>query len=61
MDLVSGGCCAHMSKGYTIALAITAPVAPATADPHGGRGAGVWPGMWLVLSCFHFGLAVESQ
>lgn len=25
-----------MSKGYTIALAMTAPVAPATASPHGG-------------------------
>jgi hypothetical protein len=25
-----------MSKGYTMAFAITAPVAPATASPHGG-------------------------
>lgn len=25
-----------MSNGYTIALAMTAPVAPATANPHGG-------------------------
>lgn len=25
-----------MSSGYTIAFAITAPVAPATAKPHGG-------------------------
>jgi hypothetical protein len=28
-----------MSKGYTRALAITAPVAPATANPQGGMGA----------------------
>jgi hypothetical protein len=26
----------HMSRGYTIAFAMTAPVAPATARPHGG-------------------------
>lgn len=26
-----------MSNGYTMAFAITAPVAPATASPHGGR------------------------
>jgi hypothetical protein len=30
----------HMSRGYTRALAMTAPVAPATAFPHGGSGAG---------------------
>ena len=29
----------HMSKGYTSAFAITAPVAPATAKPQGGIGA----------------------
>lgn len=29
----------HMSKGYTIAFAITAPVAPATARPQGGMSA----------------------
>jgi hypothetical protein len=29
----------HMSRGYTSALAITAPVAPATAKPQGGMGA----------------------
>lgn len=28
-----------MSKGYTIAFAITAPVAPATASPQGGMSA----------------------
>jgi hypothetical protein len=28
-----------MSKGYTIAFAMTAPVAPATARPQGGSGA----------------------
>lgn len=27
-----------MSRGYTTAFASTAPVAPATALPHGGRG-----------------------
>lgn len=26
----------HMSRGYTSALAMTAPVAPASANPHGG-------------------------
>jgi hypothetical protein len=26
----------HMSRGYTSAFAMTAPVAPATARPHGG-------------------------
>jgi hypothetical protein len=26
-----------MSSGYTMAFAMTAPVAPATANPHGGR------------------------
>lgn len=29
---------AYMSSGYTRALASTAPVAPATALPQGGRG-----------------------
>ena len=29
----------HMSRGYTRALARTAPVAPATARPQGGMGA----------------------
>jgi len=29
----------HMSKGYTKALAMAAPVAPATASPQGGIGA----------------------
>jgi hypothetical protein len=27
-----------MSRGYTIAFASTAPVAPAIALPHGGKG-----------------------
>lgn len=30
----------NISKGYTKALANTAPVEPATARPHGGSGAG---------------------
>lgn len=30
----------YISKGYTRALARTAPVEPATARPHGGSGAG---------------------
>lgn len=29
---------AYMSRGYTMAFAMTAPVAPATAAPHGGNG-----------------------
>lgn len=29
----------HMSRGYTRALAMTAPVAPATARPQGDKGA----------------------
>ena len=29
----------YMSRGYTIVLAKTAPVAPATASPQGGIGA----------------------
>ena len=28
----------YISNGYTIAFAITAPVAPARALPHGGNG-----------------------
>lgn len=32
---------AYMSKGYTMAFAMTAPVAPATAAPHGGSGGNV--------------------
>jgi hypothetical protein len=36
----------YMSRGYAIAFAITAPVAPATANPHGGRAASLdWPAM----------------
>lgn len=31
---------AYMSRGYTIAFASTAPVAPANALPHGGNGGG---------------------
>ena len=33
---VLGVAITHMSRGYTIAFAMTAPVAPATARPHGG-------------------------
>ena len=43
---LSDVCCvrcnlAYMSKGYTMAFAMTAPVAPATAAPHGGNGGNV--------------------
>lgn len=34
-----------MSRGYTTALASTAPVAPATALPHGGNGFD-WAAIW---------------
>ena len=38
----------NMSRGYTIAFARTAPVAPAIALPHGGSGAAFVGGaIWL--------------
>jgi hypothetical protein len=38
-----------MSRGYTIAFARTAPVAPATALPHGGSGAAFVEGAILLF------------